>query len=323
MELAFEIQGRQQQQLLVASAGVTDQWLLGRAFNSQVIVLDPGVDAQHAAISAEPSGRLLLRDLGSVNGTRCNGKIVGSAGCELASGDQIDVGNTRIRVFQRGHSVPPAQRHDATHLWRHQLNSLVWLVGATLLGLASTLGFHYLGFNGEYRLQDTVSTTFAFGLQLVGWTLFWGVVTRLIRGDFHFGAHCTIGALLFGLSPLLDELVALIGFNAQSLTLRGALDALLSTGLLVLVLFVTLSVATHLQNGRRWLFASVPALLLLINSYGVPLLNSDERVSRVQVIGLSRPPALKLAPGTSSAEFLSSQSTLYETVTELAAKDES
>ena len=43
-------------------------------------------------------GRLLFMDLGSSNGTFLNGKLVGGAAIELATGDKLIVGYTELVV---------------------------------------------------------------------------------------------------------------------------------------------------------------------------------------------------------------------------------
>jgi hypothetical protein len=58
-------------------------------------VSDPEVSREHCTIELR-DGIAVLRDLGSANGTRVNGRVVETH--TLADGDEIEIGTTRLRV---------------------------------------------------------------------------------------------------------------------------------------------------------------------------------------------------------------------------------
>ncbi len=72
---------------------------IGRAADNEVAVGDPLISRHHAAITTR-SGRLVLTDLNSTNGTRVNGRSVVEA--VLGAGDRIEMGGTRIEVTVPG-----------------------------------------------------------------------------------------------------------------------------------------------------------------------------------------------------------------------------
>jgi two-component system cell cycle response regulator len=73
-----------------------DRTIIGRGQRAQVRLLDDGISREHAQIVIE--GRhILLEDLGSTNGTFCNGLKVDRR--ELCDGDKILVGSTTILKF--------------------------------------------------------------------------------------------------------------------------------------------------------------------------------------------------------------------------------
>jgi len=74
----------------------SDQTIIGRGGRAQIRLLDEGISREHAQISIE-AGRVTLRDLGSTNGTYCNGLRVESR--DLVDGDKILVGSTTILKF--------------------------------------------------------------------------------------------------------------------------------------------------------------------------------------------------------------------------------
>jgi hypothetical protein len=77
--------------LVVGPAGVT----LGRSRQCDVVLNDPNVSREHAEIRPR-GGSWVLRDLGSTNGSRLNGRTV--EGSEVVKpGDQIELGATVLR----------------------------------------------------------------------------------------------------------------------------------------------------------------------------------------------------------------------------------
>jgi diguanylate cyclase (GGDEF)-like protein len=70
--------------------------VIGRGSEVEVRVNDDGISREHAAIRIA-SGRVIVEDLGSTNGTFCNGVRITSR--ELADGDKIMLGSTTILKF--------------------------------------------------------------------------------------------------------------------------------------------------------------------------------------------------------------------------------
>ncbi|MBC8132713.1 MAG: diguanylate cyclase [Deltaproteobacteria bacterium] len=70
--------------------------VIGRSPNAQIRLSDDGVSREHAAI-ALVGDKVILDDMGSTNGTFCNGVRVTSR--ELTDGDKIMIGSTTILKF--------------------------------------------------------------------------------------------------------------------------------------------------------------------------------------------------------------------------------
>ncbi|MEM6707971.1 MAG: FHA domain-containing protein [Pseudomonadota bacterium] len=321
MELAFDVQGRRQAQLLVAGANSDGTWRVGRAFTADIIIRDPAVDAVQLEFWHDEDDQLWVRDCASTNGSTLNGKPLGADARAVKSGATLAIGTTTLQVYRRDHPIATTLPTQTAPGWSTALGRVPVILAATTVGAATQLFFHYLGFGGEYELQPAVRELFGYGMQVLGWTLFWGIAARLLRGEFVFGPQWTIGALLIGLTPLLDEFVALIGFNLQSLTAYRTLDAVMTAGVLVLGLYLTYSLTTHFSRARRWAFAIAPAALLMVSVYLIPLLGSREPVGSPQTLGLSRPPSLQLRSGVPAADLVGRQARLFDAVTTLAEED--
>src|SRR4051794_10792983 len=73
-----------------------DKTVIGRGQKAQVRLLDDGISREHAQVVVE-GNRIFLQDLGSTNGTFCNGLKVDRR--ELVDSDKILVGSTTILKF--------------------------------------------------------------------------------------------------------------------------------------------------------------------------------------------------------------------------------
>ncbi len=71
--------------------------LIGRSRRCDIVLTDPNVSRQHAEVRLT-GGQVVLRDLGSTNGTRVNRRAAGQV--VLQPGDRIEVGTTEL-LFER------------------------------------------------------------------------------------------------------------------------------------------------------------------------------------------------------------------------------
>ena len=74
-----------------------------RAIHPEIpLDFDNAVSSRHAILTLAPDGSLVLRDIGSSNGTMLNGKQIATmADIPLASGDEITLGHwTRIKLIK-------------------------------------------------------------------------------------------------------------------------------------------------------------------------------------------------------------------------------
>ena len=74
----------------------TESTVIGRGQQADIQVIDEGISRRHAEIKHE-GDHIVIRDLGSTNGTYCNGDRI--AEHQLSDGDKIQVGSTTILKF--------------------------------------------------------------------------------------------------------------------------------------------------------------------------------------------------------------------------------
>ncbi|MEO6709001.1 MAG: FHA domain-containing protein, partial [Planctomycetota bacterium] len=91
---------------IVALTGATTTF--GRKPGNSVQMLDPSISGKHAELVVDERG-VLLRDLGSTNGTRVNGERISEK--RLSGGDRIMLGSVDL-VFVDGEQPKPAPGAD-------------------------------------------------------------------------------------------------------------------------------------------------------------------------------------------------------------------
>jgi hypothetical protein len=69
---------------------------IGRLPECELVLADPNVSRRHAEVRPADGGRFAVSDLGSTNGTKVNGALVGPPQL-LRDGDEIRLGGTAIR----------------------------------------------------------------------------------------------------------------------------------------------------------------------------------------------------------------------------------
>jgi hypothetical protein len=84
--------------------------------SNEIVLADPSVSARHAAIEASP-GSLILRDLGSTNGTWVNGRLLRQAGL-VQHGDTITIGERELTVTRQSALQPQPPRGIPTPLYQ-------------------------------------------------------------------------------------------------------------------------------------------------------------------------------------------------------------
>jgi diguanylate cyclase (GGDEF)-like protein len=74
----------------------SESTVIGRGQQADIQVIDEGISRRHAEI-VHQGDTIVIRDLGSTNGTYCNGDKIGEH--QLSDGDKIQVGSTTILKF--------------------------------------------------------------------------------------------------------------------------------------------------------------------------------------------------------------------------------
>jgi hypothetical protein len=163
---------------------------VGRAYANDVILNDPYVCPLHLAIGPDEQGRLIARDLSSVNGLRGDNGEERVSSLEIHSGSQFHVGHTRLRYCSVDHPLSPTlvDRDGGKSRLRSP-----YVAAAAVAAIFTLLCLDaYLTTVDRATVAAIVTeplTTFA---MLLVWAGLWALASRIIVSRFHFPEHAVV-----------------------------------------------------------------------------------------------------------------------------------
>jgi len=192
-----------------------DSAMVGRAYDNDVVLDDPYAAAHHVEIGRDADGRLVARDLGSVNGLHVGDARERQDRVALDGERVLRVGRTLVRVRDATYAVP-AERVAAplARTWPRALAlcAAVAVVSVIALWLSETT---------ETQLSRYVLPLLGIAMMTGIWTTAWALMGRLFAGQARFERHLAIaltGLLAFF---VFDELA---DYGAFALSLRPLAD---------------------------------------------------------------------------------------------------
>lgn len=288
---------------------------IGRSLHQDVIVDDPFVDPEHLIIEQDPA-TLALRciELGSRNGTRC----IGMAGAKRAvqgvaplhSGDELQLGRTRLRIMHSAHPVPPAL---ALHRWQQGLGVLSSWPLVALLSLAVVLFYAlnaYTNLPLEKHIQRYALEALYPLLGVLIYALFWALIGRVLRGDGRLLAQMALALGVILASLLLQALKGWLAYHVGLASLLKWVDGLLLGAIAFLLIYTSLHLATHLHALPRAALALVLPFVIALGQW-LEYIGREEPRMWVPYQRALVAPALNIKPAMTSAEFIERTGDLY------------
>ena len=163
---------------------------IGRAYGNHVIVADPYVCPMHVEIGLDEQGRLIARDLDTVNGLRGGSGEKRVPTLEVHSGSQFRIGHTQLRYCNVDHPLAPTVvDRDSARLW---MNSpyIAASIGAAVFALLCLDA--YMTMTERATVAAIVSEPLTTSAMLLLWAGLWALASRVIVSRFHFPQHTTI-----------------------------------------------------------------------------------------------------------------------------------
>ena len=169
---------------------------IGRAYTNDIVVDDPYVCPMHLTIESEEGGRLIARDLDSVNGLHLRADNERVATLDLHSGTQFRIGRTVMRYCNVEHPLAPTilDRENG----ESRLASPYALAGAGMVLLLVLCLESYLSTIERVTFAKIVSEPLTTVSMLLTWCGVWALASRIVVSRFHFSPHAVIacGAIL-------------------------------------------------------------------------------------------------------------------------------
>ena len=151
---------------------------IGRSYKNDVILDDPFLSPEHLFISVS-DGSVQVTDLKSENGTKINGRAAIKDQTEkAASGDQITIGRTKLKIILPGQPVAPALSVDRFTTFLQSLGRWRVVIIFTLFAFGLDAWFSYLESPGD-RFWDKKFTGLLYAY-IGGACLYVGVVGGII-----------------------------------------------------------------------------------------------------------------------------------------------
>ena len=261
-----ERQHSRTERLEVGADGLT----IGRAWSSDIIVQDKYVDQQQLRLSMDEQGVARVHELANTNPSTLAGAAIDADGSPYQWGEQLQIGDTRIRFFTAEQAVSATVARSSWHVFHTRMHSKPALIGIGLLVALLSTWLNWV-FNVEpLGLKDNAAH---FATALAGlfvWVLIFGSITKLITGQSRLKSHWTLICCLLIISISLGLLVMLVRFNSQSLEFGKVFSQIVYGGFSLLLFYSLFNLMSSLSKQMKW------AISLLLVGIGFAALHSQE-----------------------------------------------
>ncbi|MEZ5510439.1 MAG: FHA domain-containing protein [Gammaproteobacteria bacterium] len=282
-----------------------EQIQIGRAYQNDVIIADPYVCPHHLQLQFDAGeGQWKVLDQSTRNGSFLVGRGRLQHSHIVQSGDEFDLGETRIRLILPHHEVAPTRMLPNGRMLADYLSSPLT---ATAL-LVSTLGLfafvQYLGMAKEAKLQELLLEGLMFLAVPFIWACIWGLIGRVAVHDARFSFHLSIGSLMLVLVFVLSYATEYVGFGFSNDGLVMWIDSVLEGVLLAGFLLAGLRMATRMQRLGRWILANTLAWSLVGIAVLAYTVKSDPYETQAQMGFFLKPPLAQWQTADSLDDFM-------------------
>ena len=285
---------------------------VGRGFKNDLILSDPYVSERHLLISRH-GHEIRITDLSSKNGTYLPKLKHTVHESVIASGDELMVGMTKLRIFSDTHKIYPARalHQKNTYVTWMRKPVVAWCMAGVVLGQAVLAG--YLKTYTKTSVVKLLPAPIIALIAVLLWSGVWSFVGRLTRHKIRFSIHLSTICLVLILGEILGNLAEYIGFYANSPIIQEVLVYASWVGLSIAFLYATFSVATNMRHNTKIIVSSTFTLLWLVAIVG--LLASYREYYFTGAIPYSKtlkPPVLGSPSGMSIDAFLIRADRVFE-----------
>lgn len=295
---------------------------VGRGYANDVILDDPKVSPVHLRVERTEEGGLVVRDLGSRNGTFRMEPWARLAEMPLAQDARVMVGDTVLRFRGQSYPVPEALEAEAPVGPRQRLFERPQMfLGALGAAMGAALLSSYVT---RYDKTDWGELVFSMLLPTaltLAWAGGWAIASRIARRQFYFRAHGAIGSLVLLGMLCIPGLMLVLSFSLAWGERRPWL------GMLCYLALAGWGLFWHLRYVTRWearrLGAIVTAIVLGLGTLiqAQELLGNEEFSYSLRFPRALLPSSFRLLPSSSVDEFFEEATELQKQVDALAQEN--
>lgn len=272
---------------------------VGRSLQSDLVLDDSHVAAEHLRIDRSPEGEVIVQVLDTVNGVALNRTQHGrDTQFTWPAGEALTLG--RLKLGLRLAEAPVAAEEPLPHFpWR----TVGWTVLAVAGMLALVVGQSWLTLTEPSQLARQLPGLVAVVVMAVAvWAGLWALATKLFTHRLQFWRHVRIACT----SSLAIQLVSTL---AGMLAFMFSLESLARFEVPLVLLGVAAAIYVHLtvivpqrRRGLAGLVAGV-AVLGIVAMLGTNWLQ-NKRLSNKLYMSTLYPPSLRMAPAVPVTQFL-------------------
>jgi hypothetical protein len=285
-------------QLRQRMAGAGTQCRVGRSVACDIPLDDAYAAPEHALLTLQEDGRVLVQDLGTRNGTTIDGYRVAAQGSAIISGE-IGIGHTRVRVRTAGEELPPERALHRDPLQKYRTAASVAGLSLCLLFAAFMAWTHAPDQLTEGML---IAVLVAIAVLAV-WTGAWALVSRLTVGAWQVRIHLALAALCVALWGWGYWLYTVAAFALQW-RLLGPATAVLAGVVAFVAAWRHVRYATHFHRPAAMALALLAPLLGGGIWWLVDLQVDPRTVNRVELGARIHPPSMRIVASEDLGDFL-------------------
>lgn len=289
---------------------------VGRGYDMDVILDDPHVAPVHLSIEPVQENRYLVRDLGSVNGTRLSTNGARSAELNTGPDDMICIGQTQLRIRPLHYAVrAETPLRGGTGL---RNIGLFALLGGIMIGM--TIWTAYLVTLQQDENPAMIVGALGMAAAVLLWVSAWALVSRIVMGRANFFAHGVIAAAGAIALFVTDIVFDYLGFGLD-LRWLDYLGILAGAAMFAYVFYRHLCLASHFSARALAGAAIVVSFILHAGSMAVDYAKDRSASGKQQYRETVKAPAFLLVKGVAPAVFFAESESLKRKVDEAATKD--
>jgi hypothetical protein len=280
---------------------------IGRAIDCDVVLDDPHAAARHATL-LDAEDTLSLSVGTTINGIQLEGRVLRSGESVTLGRDEVfQIGTTKLRVrLASDHLAPERPLTNESGSLGPQI------AGMAVAFTAWNAAQFWLRSDPGGRLSEYLAIVLASLLTLTLWVGFWSVGSKLVQHRFDFRRHARI-ALLYSL--IISAVGAALPLLAYSIgwTFLSRIVVLTAGALVAAMVLAHLTLI--LPSYRRVLVSAVAAVFVTgAGLFTAHNYQTYERPFGELYVTTLAPPALRLAHGVSTAQFIEDSRSLKKTL---------